>query len=355
MNYMKLWASTALALVAMAGGASAQEAVRLTIAAGHPPPFLWVKHLKESFMATVDSELAKTNKYKVTWNEAFGGTLAKIGSELETMEQGISDVGIVSTVFHSAKMTLNNYNYFVPFGPGDANVVSKANAEVQKHPALVKEWERYSLKFLGGFAIDNYNIMSTQPITKVEDLNGKKISGAGPNLNWIKNTGAVGVVGSLNDWYNGIKTGVYDGGMIFPTALIPGKFYEVAPHYNVMDLGAMYAGSLAINKPRYDKLPAEVRQAVDKGAEAYGVNFLKEQTDRVQASYEAWEKNGGKVHRMSAEERAKLVKLVPNPAADWVKANQDKGLPAKEVLTRYMDEVRKTGYKFVRDWDKELN
>ena len=38
----------------------AQEQIKLTVAAGHPAIFLWVKHLKESMMATVDAELAKT-------------------------------------------------------------------------------------------------------------------------------------------------------------------------------------------------------------------------------------------------------------------------------------------------------
>ena len=101
--------------------AAAQETIRLTVAAGHPPIFLWVKHLKETFMATVDAELAKTSKYKIAWTEAYGGTLAKIGSELETMQQGISDLGIVATVFQSSKLPLNNVTYFVPYGPADAD------------------------------------------------------------------------------------------------------------------------------------------------------------------------------------------------------------------------------------------
>ena len=93
-----LMTSVAL-LAASAGGAAAQEQIKLPVAAGHPAIFLWVKHLKESLMATVDAELAKTNKYKIAWSESYGGTLAKIGSELETMQQGISDLGIVAVIF----------------------------------------------------------------------------------------------------------------------------------------------------------------------------------------------------------------------------------------------------------------
>src|SRR5688572_1351653 len=112
--------------VSIGAPAQAQETIKLTIAAGHPPIFLWVKHLKDSLMATVDAELAKTGKYKIAWTEAYGGTLAKIGSELETMQQGISDLGIVATVFQSSKLPLNNVTYFVPYGPADANKVTAA-------------------------------------------------------------------------------------------------------------------------------------------------------------------------------------------------------------------------------------
>ena len=110
-------AAVASIVVALPVAASAQEEIKLTVAAGHPPIFLWVKHLKASIMSTVDAELAKTGKYKIAWTEAYGGTLAKIGSELETMQQGISDFGIVATVFQSSKLPLNNVTYFVPYGP----------------------------------------------------------------------------------------------------------------------------------------------------------------------------------------------------------------------------------------------
>jgi TRAP-type transport system periplasmic protein len=51
-----------LAIMALAAGlaepACAQEEIKLTVAAGHPAIFLWVKHLKASLIPTVDAELA---------------------------------------------------------------------------------------------------------------------------------------------------------------------------------------------------------------------------------------------------------------------------------------------------------
>lgn len=346
-------AAAALAATLNAGTAHAQETIRMTVAAGHPPVFLWVKHLKETFIPTVNAELARTNKYRIAWNEAYGGTLAKIGSELETMQQGVSDMGMVATVFQAAKMPLNNVTYFVPFGPPDANVVTQAIDYVQALPELSKEWSRHGLVYLAGFSIDNYGIATNFPVAKVEDLKGKKIGGAGPNLTWFAGTGAVGVQGSLNTFYNDIKTGVYDGAVVFATSAVPAKLYEVAPHLTLLDFGAMYAGAVAINKARWDKLPDEVKAAFRKGANAYKGVYITEQTARIKASLDAWEKGGGKIVRLAPEERARLVKMIPNPAKEWAKQAEAKGIPAKKVLSAYMESVRAAGYRFPRDFDKE--
>lgn len=330
--------------------AHAQEQIKLTVAAGHPPVFLWVKHLKESVMATVDAELAKTGKYKIVWTEAYGGTLAKIGSELETMQQGVSDLGIVATLFQSSKLPLNNVTYFVPYGPSNVDTVVSAIDKVQQMPELKREWESHGVTYLAGFTIDNYGLVSNFPITKMEDLKGHKIGGGGPNLAWFKNTGAVGVQGSLNTFYNDIKTGVYDGAISFITSAVPAKLYEVAPHFTVVNMGAMYAGAVAINKARWDKLPSEVKAAFQLGAQAYQKNYTTEQNARISGAMEAWTKSGGKLTTLDPAEQLRLVKAIPNPSTDWIK---QAGPSAKSVLVTYMDAVRATGFKFPRDFDKE--
>jgi TRAP-type C4-dicarboxylate transport system substrate-binding protein len=333
----------AAVLSALPCAAQAQQEIKLTVAAGHPPIFLWVKHLKASIMSTVDSELAKNGKYKIAWTEAYGGTLAKIGSELETMQQGISDVGVVATVFQSSKLPLNNVTYFVPYGPADADTVIDAVDKVQQLPELKGEWNRHGLIYLTGFAIDNYGLATAFPVAKVEDLNGHKIGGAGPNLAWFKNTGAVGVQGSLNSFYNDIKTGVYEGAISFITSAMPAKLYEVAPNFTVVNMGAMYAGGVAFNKSRWDRLPDEVKEAFRKGAQAYRRNYVAEQNAQVSKATEAWTQAGGKITTLSPAEIQRLVKVIPNPTADWIK---QAGPAAKTVLSSYMEAVRATGFKF---------
>jgi TRAP-type transport system periplasmic protein len=79
-------ACTALAITP---AAFAQQTVKLTIIAGHPPVFLWVKTVDEVFIPEVEKRLA--GKVKIDWTKAWGGTLAKLGSESKAVADGIAD------------------------------------------------------------------------------------------------------------------------------------------------------------------------------------------------------------------------------------------------------------------------
>jgi TRAP-type C4-dicarboxylate transport system substrate-binding protein len=64
---------------------------------------------------------------------------------------------------------------------------------------------------LAVLAASNYQIATKKPWKTLEDLKGRKIQVAGPNLPWLNGTGAVPVQGGLGGAYNNLQTGVSDG------------------------------------------------------------------------------------------------------------------------------------------------
>ena len=256
------------ALSATAGApASAQQTIKLTAAAGHPPAFLWVKTLDEVFIPAVDRRLAAGgNKYKIDWTKAYGGTLIKLGAESKGIADGIADLGIVSTIFEAPKFPLQNITYFTPFGTDDVTLVSASIAELQRQiPAMGDAWTKNGLVFLGGMALDSYHMMTNFPIKSVNDLQGKKIAAGGPSTNWIKGTGAVAVSSTLNSAYEDIKSGVSDGYAIFLTGGWSAKLHEVAPYITKVNFGSQFAGGIAINKSRFDRLRARGAKSHPRG------------------------------------------------------------------------------------------
>lgn len=333
--------------------ANAAEEIKLTVSAAHAPIFPWVKAITEVLIPSVDNELAAGGKYKIVWTEAYGGALAKVGSELETIEQGISDMGIVNTLFHADRMPLQNISYVTPFGPNDPAVLQKVMRRLNDEvPAMKEAWARANQVFLTQYGADSYQVMSDEPILTADDFIGRKIAGPPIALPWLQGSGAVGVVGSLPAYYNDLKSGLYSGVLSVASTTKPIKLYEVAPNLTVMNMGATVGGGVTVNLDRWNTLPVEVKTALQNGADAWLETMYADITERTLAAMEAYREHGS-VFEMAPEEVKKFADSIVNPTTAWVAQAESQGLPAKEVLSTYMDTMRSEGVAFARDWDKE--
>jgi TRAP-type C4-dicarboxylate transport system substrate-binding protein len=327
---------------------------KMMAAAGHPPIFLWVTLTRDFFIPEVDRRLAEAGgKDSVVWNQAYGGTVAKIGGVLEAVEEGIVDLGFVGTIFEAPKMPLHNVSYMTPFGSGDIFKVVDTMAELQKKiPAVANEWTKYNQVYLGGVGLDTYGILTNFPVKNVDDINGHKIAAPGPSANWIKGTGAVAVAANLNTYYNGIKTGVFEGTLTFMTAGAAIKVHEVAPYICMVDFGAQFAGGLSVNKDVFDSFPAYMQKIfLDVGAQ-YADKLAQAQADRAAGAMKAMEEAGAKVIYLSDAERKRWAEKLPNVPMNWAESMEEKGMPGKAVLKGYLDGLRQRGTVLVRDWDK---
>lgn len=351
MNYRAHLLAAAVAALLGSGAAQAQQEIKITVCAGQAPVLSFVRLITQSFIPTVNAELAKTNKLKVTWNEAYGGTLAKIGGELEAVQQGACDMGSVGTVFHPAKMPLQQVTFMAPFGPTDFKPVLKVmNRLNREHPAMMQAWDRQNQVFLAYTAVDEYALFSNFPVTRHEDMNGKKVGSSPIPLSWLKGTGAAGVAAGLPSYYNDVKSGVYGGVLTFLTAAVPIKLFEVAPHFVQTGMGATAPGGLSINKRAWERLGPEGQAAFRVAAEAYTVAYI-DATEKALVAADAVLKAGGaKVTPLSPQERRRWADAIENPAKAWVAQN---GPVAQEVLKAYMDAMRAEGVTFLRNWDKE--
>jgi TRAP-type C4-dicarboxylate transport system substrate-binding protein len=346
----RLLTGTALA-AGLALPAAAQETIQVTVVNGHPPIFLWVKHLSETFIPAVDAALEGSG-YAIEWTEAYGGSLAAVGGELSAVEDGLAEVGAVPTVFMPTQLPLHNVTYNTPFGPSDPEQVMQVMDTLhQTIPGMTESWHTYDSEYLGGgFALDNYLLMTTFPVESIDDLQGRRIGAPGPAVNWLEGTGAVGVSGNLTTYYNDIQTGVFEGVIVFPTAAAPARLHEVAPHVTVTDFGAQYAGALVANRTWLADQPEAVQNALRAGAEAYTAAYLAEQTARVDAAMAAIAPDAANLHRLSTEERARWAAALPDVAGTWAAAADDAGLPGTEVLNAYVSAMQELGADLGRDW-----
>ncbi len=345
----------ALALAAVPFTASAQQVIKITAMDGYPERALWVKEFIEFYMPEVDKRLAKTGKYKIEWQKAFGGQIVKPRGEFDGLKSGLGDMAIITTVFYEDKLPLNNVPYFTPFSSANPKIVAKIIDDLgNKFPAFHKQFTDYNQVVLTNFStIDNYGIFATKPIKGLADLKGMKLDAAGANALYIKPVGAVGVAGSLVSYYNDVKTGVADGAIIWMEAAITFKIGEVAPNYLKAGFGTGVNKAITVNLDFWKKLPDEVKGVLQEVAVLYRDHVAQVTLDIADKSTKAFLAKGGKIVDLSDADRRKWAMDLPNIAKSWADDQEKRGLPGHKFLTAYMEALRAAGEKPVRNWDKE--
>ncbi len=345
------------AMVAVPAAAHAQQAIKLTIIDGYPPKALWVKVLIDYFIPEVNKRLAADgNKYKIDWQQAFSGQIAKPRGVMDAIKNKLGDIGVVTTVFHSSKLPLNNLPYYTPFASRNPILVSKVMDDLtDKFPAFQKQFDDQNQILLTSYSsIDNYGIFTKNEVKSMDDLKGLKLNAAGPNALYVKSLGAVGVLGSLLTYANQIKTGVTDGCIIWPEATITFKIAEVAPHYLETDFGTGVNKSLTINKEVWNGLPDPVKKVIKATARDYRDKVAQAALHDADASIKKFKAAGGKIVTLSKADQKKWADQMPNIAQNLAhEVEKKEGYPAMKILAAYMDALRAAGEKPARDWDKK--
>ncbi|MCK7614665.1 C4-dicarboxylate TRAP transporter substrate-binding protein [Roseibium sediminicola] len=356
----KLTRRSALALALLSATALpsfATETIKAVVIDGYPARALWVQEFTNFFIPEVDKRLAETGNYKMDWQESYGGSIVKPKGVLEGVKLGLGDIGIVTTIFHSSKLPSQAIAAVTPFVAPDSRAVAKAVDEIAKEfPTMQKEFEAQNQVYLAtGVVLDTYQVFSKDPVNSLKDLEGQKVAGAGMNLRYLEGIeGAAGVRGGLTDFYNMLQTGLVDNALLWPEAAKTFKIAEVAPYMLKADLGAVNSKTITVNKDYWDKLPDEVKTALQEVAVAYRDHVAGIAMDRAEASRAAYVESGGTVVEMAPDQRAAWAAAMPNIAVEWAADLDAKGEPGSDMLKAYMAKLEDAGFTPVRDWSAEL-
>ena len=350
--------STALAttLTMLGGAAHAQKSINVTFISGLPPVTTVVGAAVDAFVPTIDETLAKSGKYKINWNLAHSGQIVKPRGELEALESGLGDVGIVVTAFHADKAPLYEISYKTPFTTQDLDLVARTVKQLQeKFPEFQAGWKRFNQMSLHPTGtVENYVLISAKPIRTLDDIKGRKIGAAGPNLPWVLAVGAAGVQTNVGSAYNSLSTGIFDNMLAWKQAMGAFKLCEPAPYMIDPQLGAVQTGGLNVNLDFFDSLPEEVRAAFISAAEAWHADNVNRVVEGAAKGLARCKKQfDAKTSVMSDADRSKWAKMMPNFAKKWAARLDAKRLPGTKVLTTYMETMRAANQPILRHWDRD--
>ncbi len=351
------WVVVLIGLVFLFLTASSMDAhakkIRLTIGSGHPADAaIWVGSVRDFFAPEVKKRVKEKTGDDIEWVDAYGGSVAKLGGVLEAVQDGVLDVGYIVYPFEPTKLFLHNWCYYVPFGSPDVLQVARVSQKLHdEFPYLREVFEKqYNQKFLGTGTISSYHLVTTFPWKNVDELKGKKIAAAGPNLPWIKAVGAVPVQSNLNEAYTSFQTGVYQGWIMNIDATVGFKLHEVAPNFALTGFGACAVGAIVINLDRWKGLSKEIQEIMLQVGREYNAVEAKAALAKGDRGIEVMKKAGTKIYDVPFEVKASWAKGMADIPDEKAKEADKMGMPGSKVLKAYLDELEKEGYKFPRRW-----
>ncbi len=282
-------------------------------------------------------EVEKRTNGAVKINMFPGATLTPADQNYDGVVKGISDIGMAVLSYVKGRFPLSEV-IDLPLGyKSGVQVTRLTNAYYRKF--MPKELSDTQVMYLHGHGP---GILHTKkPVEKMEDLKGMKIRCSGTSAKVVTALGGTPVAMPQTETYDALSKGVVDG-LLSPIETLKGwKFAEVVKS-TTQNFSSAYslAFYVVMNKKKWDGLPKEVRDVIEKVNEEWIVKtgeawdrFDKEGTEFTLAK-------GNKVIAMSKEEDARWAAKVRPVLDEYVAAMKAKNLPGEEVL------------KFCQEWLK---
>src|SRR5512138_2453491 len=149
------------------GTTQGKETIRLKIGSGHPTATEHIRFLSTFFCKETVKRVGERANYQLEIAEHWGGSVAKLGEELESVENGILDMAGLIVPFEPTKLFLHNYSYHFPFFVSDPRAAGRINKKLyQNFPVMKNELKKYKQLYLGSGGVGDYGLISKFSVQK---------------------------------------------------------------------------------------------------------------------------------------------------------------------------------------------
>jgi TRAP-type transport system periplasmic protein len=310
--------------------AQAQAAVELKLHSFVPPSHsIWVDPL-----TPWSKEVEKRSGGKMTVRMFPSMQLGGKPPELyRQMVQGIADVVFTLPGYTTSDFPMLSLTEL----PGTANDAEDGTKKLWAHLDKYFNKELEAAKVLMLWNSDTAGIMSrAKPVRTMDDLKGMRIrTPSRAQSAQLTALGATPVDMPVTQIYNALERGAIDATMIPLSAMLDFKLLEVVKHLTVDAPLGRSPFIVAMNRKRYESLPADLKKIVDDttglemslgGARSY---------DKKNQAALAEAKKSRDVHSLAPAERDRWLGIFRKLAQEQAAEVDKKGLPGTALVKSY--------------------
>jgi len=291
---------------------AADKPIEIVFSTYMPTSYPYLVEPLKDFIKTVEAESGGRVKFKFY----HSGQLYKGKEEFGALERGDIDMAAPNDLYHTGivpELGISN----LPFIWENPASMQKSLDAGLWDLGIRENLLKHNMVVLGTAAGGPYQIYSKNfEVTSPDDMKGKKWGVSGSTASKaMELLGGSPTTMSSGELYMALQRGTIDG---CTRPLITGlgrKLYEVVKYLSVTNM-AYFTCFMAINKQKWDSLPADIQAIMRKAGKKRDHQQLKMLQTFMKEAVEKYKAKGVKVHIASPEELAAFSKKMV-PVYDW--------------------------------------
>jgi TRAP-type C4-dicarboxylate transport system substrate-binding protein len=258
-----------------------------------------------------------------------GGSLAKPTESLDKVKDGAVDLAWGLQSFYPGQFPMSD-GLSLPYLPyTSAAQASEIMMDIWENSDLLKTDTGYE-----GTKVILIRSNCDAPITtakkKLEstgDLNGMTIrASAAPLVNWLSEFGATGKGCPINELYQNLQNGAFDGAVTDWHGIESFRLYDNCAKYFADEQVQYNTYYFLMNQGKYDSLSDENKAVIDACSGQAALDLMKGEWDNMkETTTKSITDAGGEVYKLSDAEHQKLVDAADKSNKQWISENSDAG------------------------------
>ena len=322
-----------VASIAIAIVSTPSQALELKVADSFPAGHYLVRLMLKPWM----DDVTKRTNGAVTFSYYPNQQIGKAADMLRLTQSGVIDIGYIAPSYASDKMPLSEVAQ-LPEAFHTSCEGTLAYWKSARQGILAKqEYAPNKIKLLMQVVLPPYQVFTTkQKVESINDLQGLKLrtTGGAQDLT-LRALGAVPVRMSAPDAYESLSRGTLDG-LLFPMESV--SSYGLDKLVKRATEGVSFGSFIvaySINQGAWDRLPADVKTAMEEASEAIEPKVCAE-VDREQiGSREHLQQAGVPFEPIPDESRVKIREKLKGVGQEWAAGLDGRGKPASAALREF--------------------